>query len=156
MERVFANPAGLTAEFYSQLQWCAALLAVLLLVVWLHDRRTRPAKRPRYLALILVAFAFIPLAGASYLSTVANFTTLRIEPERVLFEFASPHAARIAIARGDVREVLFGFPGKTPGNACYLVIVTATGTRHRSANLAAPLAVCKAWRSELASLLAVK
>ncbi|MES2019173.1 MAG: hypothetical protein V4484_21980 [Pseudomonadota bacterium] len=124
--------------------------------VWWYRRRDWPATLPRRVLLIPIALAYIPLAIASYLNTVDNFTALRIEPDIVRVAFAAPHAARLAIARADVREVLFGFPGKTPRNACYIVIVTANGTRYQSANLDAPLSVCKAWRSELAGLLTVK
>jgi hypothetical protein len=86
-----------------------------------------------FTAIKIGCFAYLLLAIAAYRETYGSFIGADISADAVTLHFAGALYPSVTLEREQVREVLFGFPGRGEPHSCYLKFITTSDETYRSA-----------------------
>ena len=134
MLMTFSTADDVYADYVSVLVWGAVVVVLTLITLGAANKGTISEVRTST-AIKIGCFAYLLLMVASYRETYGSFIEADISADGVRLSFAGPLYHSTLLKREQVREILYGFPGKGKPHSCYLKFVTTSGTSYRSAPL---------------------
>ncbi len=146
MDIEFATPAQVAGDFAALLAAVGITFTAMALAAWVGGRTLATPLRGRW---VVWGYACSLCVGAGwgYASTWGQFAALHAQAAGVELRYAGSWQLPVRLQADDIRTVLVGW-GK-PGRPCYVRVVLKNGSSHRSSDLPAPAAQCRALQAQL-------
>ena len=148
----FATADDVFADYAAVLVW-GALVVVLTIITLGAANKDSPSAVRTSTAVKIGCFAYLLLMVASYRATYGSFIEAEISADEARLSFAGTLYRPAILKREQIREVVFGFPGKGEPRSCYLKFITTSGESYRSA--ATEGKACKDQRAQILVLMKI-
>lgn len=146
----FATAEDVFADYASVLVWGAFVVVVAIIVLGAANKGS-PSEVTTSTAIKIGCLAYLLLLVASYRETYGSFIQAEISADEARLTFAGTLYHPTILKREQIKEVLFGFPGKGKPHSCYLKFITTSGASYRSATTEGT--DCKDQRSRIQGLM---
>jgi hypothetical protein len=142
----FATAAQVSDAFSTGFVAVGAVASVMAAVAYLGGRTLPTPLRGRWVAWGYGLGLCVAAAGV-YASSWGRFVSLQADAAGLELRYAGQWQLPVRLQAGDIHTVLVGW-GK-PGRPCYVRLVLQDGSSHRSSDLPAPAAQCRALQAQL-------
>lgn len=146
----FATADDVFADYVSVLVWGGLVVVVTLITLGAANKGS-PSEVRTSTAIKIGCFAYLLLVVASYRETYGSFTEVEISEHEARLYFAGSLYHSTILKREQIKEVLFGFPGKWTPHSCYIKFNTTSGESYRSATKEGK--VCVDYRAQIQALM---
>lgn len=146
----FATTDDVFADYAAVMVWGALIVVVTIITLGAANKDSPSAVRTST-AVQIGCFAYLLLAIASYRETYGSFIEADISADGARLSFAGALYHPAVLKREEIKEVIFGFPGKGKPHRCYLKFITTSGASYRSA--ATEGTSCKDQREQIYALI---
>lgn len=148
----FANADDVYADYVAVLAWGAFVVVATIITLGAANKGARSEVRTST-AIRIGCFAYLLLVVVSYRATYGSFIKVDISADEARLHFAGSLYHSTLLKREQIKEVIFGFPGKGEPKSCYLKFITTSGDSYRSA--ATEGKVCKDYRAQINALMKI-
>ena len=127
----FATAGDVYADFVAVLAWGVFLVAGTIIILGMANKGT-PSEVPPSTAIKIGAFAYLLLVIVTYRETYGSFIAADISAQEARLSFAGSLYHSTTLKREQIKDVLFGYPGKGEPQSCYIKFITTSGESYRS------------------------
>jgi hypothetical protein len=149
----FASADDVYADYVSVLLWGVIVVVGTIIILGAANKGS-PSEVRTSTAIKIGCFAYLLLAVASYRETCGSFIGADIGADAATLHFAGALYPSVTLKREQIREVLFGFPGRGKPHTCYLKFVTTSGETYRSAPTQGT--ACKVQQTQVNALMSLE
>jgi hypothetical protein len=127
----FASADEVYADYVSVLAW-GVIVVIGTIITLGAAQKGSPSEVPLSTAIKIGCFAYLLLVIVSYRETVGSFIEADITANEARMHFAGSIYHSTTLKREQIKEVLFGFPGRGNPHSCYLKFITNSDEIFRS------------------------
>ncbi len=149
----FAGADDAYADYVSVLVWGVVVVVGTIIVLGAANKGS-PSEVSVSTAVKIGCFAYLLLVIVSYREIFGRFIEADISPNEARLHFAGSIYHSTTLKREQIKEVLFGFPGRGNPNSCYLKFVTKSDEIIRSAPIKGT--ACKDQRAQISALMSLE
>jgi hypothetical protein len=121
------------------------------LIILAYANKGTQSEIPVSKSIKIGCFAFLLLAITSYRETYGSFIEVDVSANEARLIFAGPLYHSTTLKREQIKEILFGFPGRGKPHSCYIRFNMISGESFRSAP--AKGTACKDQRAQIIALM---
>lgn len=146
MDIELATPAQVAGDFAATLVGLGIALTAMALAAWVGGRQLATPLRGRW---VVWGYVGLCCAGAvwAYASHWSRFVALHAQATVLELRYAGPWQLPVRLQADEIHTVLVGW--SKSGRPCYVRVVLKDGSSHRSSDLPAPVAQCRALQTQL-------
>ena len=148
----FSTADDVFADYAIVLVWGAFVVVLTIITLGAANKDSRSEIRTST-AVKIGCFAYLLLMIVSYRATYGSFIEADISADEARLSFAGTLYHPTILKREQIKEVVFGFPGKGEPKSCYLKFITTSGESYRSA--ATEGKACKDYRAQIYALMRI-
>lgn len=146
MDIEFATTAQVAGDFAAVLVGLGITFTAMALAAWVGGRQLATPLRGRWVVWGYLGLCCVGAAWA-YASHWGRFVALHAQATALELRYAGSWQLPVRLQAGDIQTVLVGW-GKSV-RPCYVRVVLKDGSSHRSSELPAPVAQCRALQAQL-------
>jgi uncharacterized membrane protein YgdD (TMEM256/DUF423 family) len=153
MLATFSSPEAVAQAFHEGMAYSAIFVFALVVAALLAARsKIFPASAGFIVG--LGVFVFSGLVMLTYSSTYGCFVGAEVTESGIKLQYIGPLGGDVLVQREAIEAVLFGLPGKGPGN-CYIRVQQRSGESFRSATISLQPDSCKNLRTQMQAVLSL-
>lgn len=153
MLATFSSPEAVAQTFCEGMAR-SAIVVFALVIAGLLAARSKILPVSVGLIVGLGVFVFSGLVTLTYSSTYGCFVGAEATESGIKLQYIGPLGGDVLVLRETVEAVLFGLPGKRPGN-CYIRVQQRSGQSFRSATISLQPDSCKNLRTQMLAVLSL-
>ena len=146
MDIELATPAQVAGDFAAVLVGLGITFTAMALAAWVGGRQLATPLRGRW---VVWGYLGLCCVGAfwAYASHWGRFVALHAQATALELRYAGSWQLPVRLQADDIHTVLVG--SAKPGRPCYVRVVLKDGSSHRSSDVPAPAAQCRALQAQL-------